>query len=106
MRIFCPATLFLPHCYWGPGAFRAGMPPLFICLWSTGPRGRVCRPHAHSAAAEIVAIEVGTRCAPSGAGRTPLPGEPGSRQPEQYALDVGPHPNLWPRAIRGILTQE
>src|SRR5689334_17384175 len=22
--------------------------------------------------------------------------EPGSRQPEQYALDVGPHPNLWP----------
>jgi len=39
------------------------MPPLFICLWSTGPRGRVCRPHAHSAAAEIVAIEVGTGCA-------------------------------------------
>src|SRR4051812_37905790 len=42
------------------GARRAGMPPLFICLWSTDPRGRACRPYAHSAAAEIVAIEVGT----------------------------------------------
>src|SRR3954453_20962890 len=30
---------------------RAGMPPLFICLWSTGPRGRACRRCAHSAAA-------------------------------------------------------
>jgi len=50
------------------------MPPLFICLWSTDPRGRACRPYAHSAAAEIVAIEVGTGCARSDAGRMPRSG--------------------------------
>lgn len=26
------------------------MPPLFTCLWSTGPRARVCRPCTHSPA--------------------------------------------------------
>jgi len=31
--------------------------------------------------------------------------EPGSRQPEQYALDVGPHPNLWPRKPEAFLLQ-
>jgi len=29
------------------------MPPLFTCLWFTGPRARVCRPRAHSPASEI-----------------------------------------------------
>src|ERR1700712_127168 len=29
------------------------IPPLFICLWSTGPRARVCRPYAHSPAPKI-----------------------------------------------------
>src|SRR3984893_8448079 len=31
---------------------------------------------------------------------------PGSRQPEQYALDPGPPPNLWPRETRSVLTPE
>ena len=43
------------------------VPPLFTCLWFTGPRGRACRPYAHSFAAEFVAIEVGTGCTPRGA---------------------------------------
>jgi len=29
------------------------MPPLFTCLWFTGPRARVCRPRARSPASEI-----------------------------------------------------
>ena len=80
MRIFCPATLLLPHCYAepvsGPGSYRrirARMPPLFTCLKVTGPRGRVCRdktrPGAVLGAAPTnrVAVEDGTGCARLGA---------------------------------------
>src|SRR3954470_4387406 len=106
MRIFCPATLLLPHCYWAH-SLRAGMPPLFICLWFTDPRGRACHPYAHSAAAENRHDRGGDRMRPFGRwSYAPARREPGSRQPEQYALEVGPHPNLWTWATLGFLTPE
>jgi len=68
------------------------MPPLFICLWSTDPRGRACRPYAHSLAAENRHDRGGDRMRPferwSYAPRQAAlkRRRPGSRQPEQYAL--------------------
>jgi len=63
------------------------MPPLFICLWSTDPRGRACRPYAHSVAAENCRDRGGDRMRPFGRwSYAPARREPGSGQPEQYAL--------------------
>jgi len=63
------------------------MPPLFICLWFTDPRGRACRLHAHSVAAENRRDRGGDRMRPFRRwSYAPARREPGSRQPEQYAL--------------------
>jgi hypothetical protein len=68
MRIFCPATLVLPHSSrararaWSSMRtarrisvqLRAlAMPPLFTCRMCSDPRARVCRPCARSLAAKI-----------------------------------------------------
>jgi len=50
------------------------VPPLFICLWFTGPRGRVCHPHAHSSAADSSRSRWGPDAPTKGAGRMPRPG--------------------------------
>ena len=68
------------------------LPPLFTCLKFTDPRGRVCRPHAHSAAAEIRRCRGWNRMRPFGRRSYAVAGQskrhrPGGRQPEQYALD-------------------
>ncbi len=74
-------------------------PPLFTCLWcSDPPRGRVCRPHAGPPETRLISVALrgGDRTRPYGrrsltlGGTLPYGGgEPGSRQPEQYALDLG-----------------
>src|SRR5690242_4627216 len=114
MRIFCPATLLLPSLLLGPG-IRAhivlsatGAPigpansgPIERCAgycaavylsWFTGPRGRACHPHAASSAIEIRRSQ---RMGPDAPVWTlvvcPTRRKPGSRQPEQYALDRGPN---------------
>ncbi|BBY39051.1 hypothetical protein MMAN_31850 [Mycobacterium mantenii] len=89
MRIFCPATLLLPSLLLrpetGPGATGAPIGPAnsgpiercagycaaVYLSWSTGPRGRVCHPHAASSAAKIVAFKDGTGRARLDAGRMP-----------------------------------
>src|SRR6202035_5591791 len=102
MRIFCPATLLLPH---SPGPdpvsrrapirlYRSGVAPgccaAVYLSWSTGPRGRVCRPHAAWSATEI---RRAPRMGPEAPVWTPVVcptrRKPGARQPEQYALDPG-----------------
>jgi len=78
------------------------VPPLFFCLWSTGPRGRVCHPRAHSSASKSSR----TRWKPDAPARAPVAcphrtsvtARSGSRQPEQYASDRGLDPN--PRSSR------
>jgi hypothetical protein len=73
-----------------PECVPLAMPPLFTCLWSTDPRARVCRPCARSPASEIRRTRVLGPDAPVRALVVcPARFEPGSRQPEQYALDPG-----------------
>ena len=58
--------------------------------WSTGPRGRVCRPHAAWSAIEIRRVPRLGPDAPVWAPVVcPTRRKPGARQPEQYALDRG-----------------
>ena len=64
--------------------------------WCSGPRGRVCRPNAAPQARfQTVALRGWDRTRPYGrrsyalCGTLPYGGEPGSRQPEQYASDRG-----------------
>lgn len=106
MRIFCPATLLLPSFLLGPtrghgghalavkrraGCRRRSLPvsgaptPAVGCVALTQPRWRN---------ENLSRSEGGTGCARLGAGRIPWAarsrwGRPGSRQPEQYALDRG-----------------
>src|SRR5690606_40406268 len=117
MRIFCPATLLLPHSCSGPcwdvtsrrsrrlvptGLLLVGCadsptlvgspagpalrshvnsarwlsPPLFSCLWFTGPCGRACRP----CSAPLFVTETATSRVGPGAPVRALVGYPASRR--------------------------
>jgi len=106
------ATLLLPHSYWGPRACRAGTPPLFhLSVVHRSPRSGVS-PARTLSRGRNRHDRGGDRMRPA---RT-LVVMPRARQPKrapsrlkatrQYALDVGPHPNLWPWRTRGHLTPE
>src|ERR1700739_1075851 len=102
MRIFCPATLLLPHFQcpdpvfrWAPIA-RINLACAPACCaavylsWSTGPRGRVCRPHAALSAIEIRrAPRMGPDAPVWAPVVCPTRRKPGAREPEEYALDPG-----------------
>jgi len=86
-----------PVCALRDRGARSLLPPLFTCLWFTDPRARVCRPYAHSFAS-YSSRSRWDRMHPQ---RTLVgclhPGEPGSRQPEQYASDPGVlQISIWP----------
>src|ERR1700761_7763619 len=115
MRIFCPATLLLPafQCpdpvfRWAPIARRdlASAPACCAAVylsWSTGPRGRVCHPHAASSATEIHRVPRMGPDAPVWALVVcPTRRKPGARQPEQYALERGMG-QIPPTALRSRL---
>src|SRR5690625_5199548 len=108
MRIFCPATLLLPHsCNGGPFPnpscpcallpLRALGPGVDIALgaaaavylsWSTGPRGRACRPNTTSCTVKkLRAARVGPDAPGWALVVCPARGNPGAGEPEQYAPD-------------------
>jgi hypothetical protein len=69
---------------------RRDVAPLFTCLGPTGPRGRVCHPHAAWTATKIRHVP---RMGPDAPVWTPIVcstrRKPGAKQPEQYAPDPG-----------------
>src|SRR5215470_2593568 len=124
MRIFCPATLLLPHSYlWaqlgnpsraapsGALALRWYAAAVFLSVVHRSPRSGVSPLRTLSRDGNR-RDRGGDRMRPFGrwsyarGKAAPKRHRPGSRQPEQYALDVGPHPNLWPRKTRDVLTPE
>lgn len=75
-------------------SIRSGVAPgccaAVYLSWSTGPRGRVCRPHAAWSASEIRrAPRMGPEAPVWAPVVCPTRRKPGARQPEQYALDPG-----------------